>query len=231
MTSKTAGRPGRPADPDIEPRVIAATLDVYGAVGWAGFTIDAVARTSKVGKAAIYRRWASKQELIATAVASLRGADGFDVTGHLYEDLTRLARLLLRRYSGPYGPAYMRAMVEAKLYPEVLGAALDKVRQATIAGGRKIVLAAIDTGELPAGTSPSLVMDGLAGTIVHYVLMVPPERRRALHEDPNPFIGQVVSFVLSGTLRKRPAEAAASHSLSSSVALAIPPPSHIACSP
>ena len=38
-----AGR-GRPADPDIERRVIAAALSVYGEVGWAGFTLDRVAR-------------------------------------------------------------------------------------------------------------------------------------------------------------------------------------------
>ena len=36
-----AGR-GRPADPDIERRVIAAALAVYGEVGWAGFTLDRV---------------------------------------------------------------------------------------------------------------------------------------------------------------------------------------------
>jgi len=35
---------GRPADLDIEQRVLAVALTVYGEVGWAGFTLDRVAR-------------------------------------------------------------------------------------------------------------------------------------------------------------------------------------------
>ncbi len=198
MTSEIPSRRGRPVDPDIEPRVLGATLEVYGEVGWAGFTIDAVARNSRVGKAAIYRRWESKQQLIAEAIGSLRGAEGFEVTGHLRDDLTRLAQLLLGRYTGPHGLVYVRAMVDEKVYPEVLGAELAKVRQATVRGGRKIVQAAIDTGELPPGTTASLMMDSLAGTIVHRVLMLPPERVRALRAKPDEFIEQLVSFVLAG---------------------------------
>ena len=58
-TDRPATR-GRPADPDIEQRVLAAALTVYGEVGWAGFTLDRVARRAPVGKAALYRRWPSK---------------------------------------------------------------------------------------------------------------------------------------------------------------------------
>jgi AcrR family transcriptional regulator len=60
-----AGR-GRPADPDIEGRVLAAALTVYGEVGWAGFTLDRVARRAPVGKAALYRRWPTKEDLEAS---------------------------------------------------------------------------------------------------------------------------------------------------------------------
>lgn len=205
MTSEKPTRRGRPVDPDIEVRVFAATLEIYGAVGWAGFTIDAVARNSRVGKAAIYRRWAHKQELIAAAIGSLRGAEGFEVTGHLREDLTRVARLLVRRYTGPHGLVYIRALVEAKVYPEVLGSALATVQHATSAGGRRIVSAASDSGELPPGVTPALMWDGLAGPIVHRVLMLPPDRLVALRENPEPFIAEVVSFVLSGINWQEPA--------------------------
>src|SRR3954451_6894721 len=62
-----AGSRGRPADPDIERRVVAAALMVYGEVGWAGFTLDAVARRAPVGKAALYRRWPTKEALLLAA--------------------------------------------------------------------------------------------------------------------------------------------------------------------
>ncbi|MGW0590086.1 TetR family transcriptional regulator [Streptosporangium sp. NPDC002607] len=48
---------GRPPDPDLEARVHAAALDLYGEVGWAGFSLDLVARRARVGKAALYSRW------------------------------------------------------------------------------------------------------------------------------------------------------------------------------
>lgn len=204
MTSESPRR-GRPVDPDIEARVIAATLEIYGAVGWAGFTIDAVARTSRVGKAAIYRRWAHKQELIAAAIGSLRGAEGFEVTGHLKDDLTHVAQLLVRRYTGPYGLVYVRALVEAKVFPEVLGSELAALQQTTSAGGRRIVSAAIDSGELPDGVVPALMWDALAGTIVHRVLMLPPDRLADLRDDPEPFVARVVAFVLSGISWDEPA--------------------------
>jgi hypothetical protein len=41
VTNRPATR-GRPADPDIEQRVLAAALTVYGEVGWAGFTLRMV---------------------------------------------------------------------------------------------------------------------------------------------------------------------------------------------
>ena len=47
---------GRPADPDIERRVIAAALSVYGEVGWAGFSLDRVARRAPAFVQGLARR-------------------------------------------------------------------------------------------------------------------------------------------------------------------------------
>ena len=70
-----AGR-GRPADPGIERRVLAAALTVYGEVGWAGFTLDRVARRAPVGKAALYRRWPTKEDLLLAALEHLAEPPG-----------------------------------------------------------------------------------------------------------------------------------------------------------
>src|ERR1700731_4692469 len=72
-----AGR-GRPADPDIERRVIAAALSVYGEAGWAGFSLDRVARRAPVGKAALYRRWPTKEDLLLAALEHLPEPPGED---------------------------------------------------------------------------------------------------------------------------------------------------------
>ena len=79
---------GRPADPDIERRVIAAALAVYGEVGWAGFSLDRVARRAPVGKAALYRRWPTREDLLLAALEHLaepppEDADPNDLRGCL----------------------------------------------------------------------------------------------------------------------------------------------------
>ena len=43
--------------------ITAAVVDVLSRLGFSGFTMDEVALTAGVGKAAIYRRWASKTDV------------------------------------------------------------------------------------------------------------------------------------------------------------------------
>ncbi|MWA01630.1 TetR family transcriptional regulator [Actinomadura sp. LD22] len=198
MSTPPRGRPGRPVDPEIDSRVLSAALEVYSEVGWAGFTMNAVARRGGVGKAALYRRWPTRQDLFAAAINSLRTSGPVEITGSLYRDLTQTANRLINRFLGPHGMASIRALVDAKIYPDELGEALDYVRQSTIIGGRKIVLAAVDSGELPPDVSPSLIMDALAGTLVHRILLIPDTRRAQLAANPEPLVAQVVDLVLRG---------------------------------
>lgn len=190
--------PGRPPDPDIERRAIAATLDIYAEVGWPGFTFDAVARRAKVGKAALYRRWPQKQDLIVEAIETLRLPRRRPLTGPIRTDLQAVAESLSRRYAGRHGMAFLRAQLEARMYPDVLGAAMESSRRSIIAKGRRIVVAAIDRGELPPETSPAMVMDALAGAIVNHVLIAPEKRVREIADDPSAFAGRVVDIVLNG---------------------------------
>lgn len=190
--------PGRPPDPDIERRAIAATLDIYAEVGWPGFTFDAVARRAKVGKAALYRRWPQKQDLIVEAIETLRLPRRQPLTGPIRADLQAVAESLIRRYAGRHGMAFLRAQMEARMYPDVLGAAMESSRRSIIAKGRRIIVAAIDRGELPPETSPAMVMDALAGSIVNHVLIAPEKRVREIANDPSAFAGRVVDIVLNG---------------------------------
>lgn len=205
MTSKTiaadaprSGRPGRPPDPEIEPRVLTAALDVYTEVGWGGFTIDAVVRTSRVGKAAIYRRWPTKEQLVADAITSMHVRLTDQLTGSFRDDLSLIADSLSRRYVSRHGLAYLRAQIEAKVFPDVLGVALDSQRRETIARGRAVVVAAIERGEVSRDTSPALVMDALAGTIINHLMLTPKDDLDELGEERGEFIERVVNLVIAG---------------------------------
>jgi AcrR family transcriptional regulator len=119
------GRGGRPRDPSRDAAIRAAILEVLGREGYAGLTMDAVAAEAGVGKATIYRRWRTKAQLVADAVASLDG-DRAPVpdTGSLEEDLRHLLRWLVTTVNGPLGAATRALLSEMPHQPE-LRAAFD----------------------------------------------------------------------------------------------------------
>ena len=83
---------GRPRDPRMNQRVLATALSVYADLGWAGFSLDLVARRAGVGKAALYLRWSSKETLLHDALQGtiLNLPEDLD-TGSLRGDLLQLA--------------------------------------------------------------------------------------------------------------------------------------------
>jgi AcrR family transcriptional regulator len=100
------GRGGRPRDPSRDGAIRAAILQVLAESGYGGLTMDAVAATAGVGKATIYRRWRTKSDLVADAVAELSTMSiGAPDTGSLEGDLRVLLRWLVAAVNGPLGAA------------------------------------------------------------------------------------------------------------------------------
>jgi AcrR family transcriptional regulator len=85
---------GRKRDPSRDEAILQAALDVLAEVGYAGMTIDLVATRAKAGKATVYRRWSSKEEMVLEAVARTRpgvlSLDDLPDTGTLRGDLLAL---------------------------------------------------------------------------------------------------------------------------------------------
>ncbi|POM23378.1 Bacterial regulatory protein, tetR family [Actinomadura rubteroloni] len=53
---------------DLEAAIFAAALDQLGAAGYRRLTMEGVATAARTGKAALYRRWNSKDELLRDAL-------------------------------------------------------------------------------------------------------------------------------------------------------------------
>jgi AcrR family transcriptional regulator len=109
MTTSEPVRPsrgGRPRDPSRDGVIRAAILRLLADVGYGSLTMDAVAAQAGVGKATIYRRWRTKEDLVVDTIAELHHLDSAPPdTGSLEGDLRALLRSLVAVVTGPLGAA------------------------------------------------------------------------------------------------------------------------------
>jgi AcrR family transcriptional regulator len=195
MSAATAG-PGRPRDPGVDRRILQAALETFGDVGWPRFAMETVARRAGVGKATLYLRWTSKRELLAEALSQgLIQVSDVD-TGTLHGDLVELATQILALYAGPSSQAALRLPLEAAGIPG-LAEQYDTVRAAQVRAARAIVERGIDRGELPAGTSVTLLLDTLLGGAMVHAMSTPRDRRAALAADAGTHARRLVDFLLT----------------------------------
>jgi len=103
--------PGRPLDRSRGDAILAATLELFDEAGWEGLTVAAVAARAKVGLSTIYRRWGSKSELVAAALAStLRPTTPCPSSGSVIPETLELIRQNLIGARAEYFPGLLAAM-------------------------------------------------------------------------------------------------------------------------
>src|SRR2546423_2792358 len=85
-------RRGRPRDPQVDAAVTQAALDLLAEQGFAGMTIEGIAARAGVGKAAVYRRWSSKVDIVVDALNTKAPAK---VTVHEHADIRETLRRLV----------------------------------------------------------------------------------------------------------------------------------------
>lgn len=198
--TEAAGQPGRgrPADPEIERRVIAAALSLYGEVGWAGFTLDRVAHRAPVGKAALYRRWPTKEDLLLAALEHLAeppedDADPADLRGCL----VRMAEQVIDMFVGPKALVLPRVLIEASQYPPHFDEMVQTIVRARFGRAGAVIQAAIDRGELPAGTPADLIIDAIIGRVISLIVLTAGAQRTAINDRRDYYAASITDFVLA----------------------------------
>ena len=187
--------PGRPRDPGVDRRITQAALDLFADAGWAGFSMEAVARRAGVGKASLYLRWTTKEALLADAV-TWRLACVADVdTGTLHGDLVELATQIFNIYAGDTGRTALRLGLEAATIPGV-AEHYDAMRRDQTRAARAIVRRGIDRGELAPGTSVTLLLDTLVGGAMVHAMTAPAGRRGELARTTGTRAGRLVDFLM-----------------------------------
>ncbi len=116
-------RGGRPRDPSRDEVIRAALVRLLGEVGYGGLTMDALAQAAGVGKATIYRRWRTKQDLIVDSISDLGSVLAVPPdTGSLREDIRQFMHLLAETTRSPVG-AMLQSLVPAMQHHPELRAA------------------------------------------------------------------------------------------------------------
>ncbi|MDI6097354.1 TetR/AcrR family transcriptional regulator [Actinoplanes sp. NEAU-A12] len=187
---------GRPRDPEVDERITRAAAEVYGAEGWARFSVDAVARRAGVGKASIYLRWPNKEALLAAALATrLAGVRDID-TGSVRDDLVALAGQVLHAFLDESGGAMLRLMLEVESLPAGQEH-LDRFLQSQAAAARAIVHRGIDRGQLSGDTSVTLLLNTISGGALNHALTTPARLRAKVAAGADRYAEELVDFVLA----------------------------------
>jgi AcrR family transcriptional regulator len=163
----------RPAKTDA---IVAAFYEELAEVGHERLTMDRVAARAGVGKAALYRRWPSKQRMVADLVASLEGNGDFKADhGSLRDDLLAYIRDGAKVLADPLIQRVMPYLIaQARSSPELVQA-FRQLPGPTRDDGRAILRRAIDRGELPPGTDIEIALDLITSPLlVHAVFLGQP---------------------------------------------------------
>jgi AcrR family transcriptional regulator len=166
-------RPGRPGDAGPTPAILLATLQVIADEGFAGFSVDKVAAAAGVGKATIYRRWPSKEDLIHEAFGQVVNDLPEPDTGSLRGDILAFTRGLLDQIEAQ--PALLKvypALVAESAWDPRLLEVLGQVNEKRTACGYPVVQRAKARGELPQDVPDALPLDLSSGWIYWRMTMV-----------------------------------------------------------
>lgn len=160
-------RPGRPRDETIDEEIVDCLFQLVEEVGLEGVTIDAIADRAGVSKPTIYRRWASKEDLMVDAVAGLVGdieiPDGEDIREVLLHAIGRLKSYMSKTTAGVILPW----MIAEVARDSAIG---RRYTEAVIIPGRKALAghieAAIAKGELRQDLDVDMAVDMLLGPMI-----------------------------------------------------------------
>lgn len=161
---------GRPRDEAATAAILEQTILLLAKKGYRGFRLEDVAAEASVGKATIYRRWASKQQLVCDAVrAALSRANPLSPdTGDVRRDVVTVLERTTTVLNGPLGAA-VRALVSEVMFDRELSTVLKQLESERRGILRGTVERAQAAGALLGETE--LLVDVLAGTAWYQLLV------------------------------------------------------------
>ncbi len=194
-TARATGA-GRPRDATIERRVLEAAIRQFGERGWSGLSIDKIAAATGVGKASIYLRWTSKEELVLAAIDAVSPQPSDADTGTIDGDLRVMVTELLDLYTSDMGAGVQRFGLDTD-FPPALAERIAAQRTGQVRAWRRVIHRAIDRGWLHADTDIAFLLNLIHGTTWSYATTGnPAPRRQRRPAEDQAFVDQTIRLVV-----------------------------------
>lgn len=183
-TAQGEAKSGRPRDPEVDRAILQAALRVLTDQGYAGTSIERVAAEAGVGKTAIYRRYASKAELTAAALASLRDAWGPPPdTGSARNDMIEmLAQAQVAFERGPLLPMLGALLVEERRNPELFELFRERIIRPRKDDGMKVLRRGVARGEIRKDADLEAAIHAMVGSVLARHVLGAPVSRQQIEE-------------------------------------------------
>jgi AcrR family transcriptional regulator len=195
LTEKARRSIGAKRNPASADAIRDAAEAVLLEAGYAGFSIEAVARRARAGKPTIYRWWPSKAALLLDVYQRQKRDIDYADTGSVEEDMFRFLKSLFRQWrETPAGSIFRSFVAEAQSDETASAALADYMRERRAHNGR-IVERAKARGEVAASVDPALVADLLSAYAWIHLLT------NRLDEDDET-IRKAVQVIVKGMLAK-----------------------------
>ncbi|MEU9168777.1 TetR/AcrR family transcriptional regulator [Streptomyces sp. NPDC048420] len=154
----------------LERAILDAALEQLSTVGWNGLTMEGVAAGAQTGKAAVYRRWPSKEDLVADALrAGLPRFEEAPDLGAVREDLLELCRQAREAMFSRPGFALRSVIhecdqVQAERFHAVI---YNGVVEPSVKLLREIITRGIERGEVRPDAASDYVFDAIPAMMMY----------------------------------------------------------------
>ncbi|MEH2294330.1 TetR/AcrR family transcriptional regulator [Nostoc sp.] len=174
MSKQINSPSGRPRSIHADQAILQATLDLLAEVGYESMSIEAIASRAGVGKTTIYRRYTSKEELVADAIESLRDDLAIPDTGSFWGDMDILINNAAKKIDSPLGRQTLALIISTASsnpqFAEVYWTKYTKLRREAFS---KILERAKSRGEIHKNADVDLIIDLVSGSL-YYALIFKP---------------------------------------------------------
>jgi AcrR family transcriptional regulator len=191
VTAATAShRPGRQRSEAADEAILEAALAVLGEHGYAGLTMAAVIERSGVSSATLYRRYATKVELVTAAIATLLPQPVDTDTGSLEGDVAAFIRNVAHSIARRNERAVQALRIEKERDPELHACLRERFLAPRLTDLKGILSRAKQRGEISTVPPVDFALSLLAGPLYH----------RAYHLD-EPLTPAFVKSAISSAVR------------------------------